>query len=205
MIKAVSFDYGGVLNRGGTINAFRDRVCAALRIDQLQFDRLGLLREQIYRGHITPAQFWNNCAQLLNIALPEDHQERWNELDQVEPVQQLYQVARELRGRGIPTAILSNITAMSTPTIRSANGYDGFDPVILSCEVGFAKPDPEIYSILSHRLSLAPDEIIHLDDQDSYLDGAKSVGLQTLKVTSPDQANTDLRKVLSDQAGVSLS
>lgn len=198
MIKAVSFDYGGVLNRGGTINAFRDRVCAALRIEQVQFDQLGQLKGQIYRGQITPSQFWHTCAQLLEISLPEDHQERWNELDRVEPVPVLYQLASELREEGLPTAILSNITAMSTPAIRSANGYDGFDPVVLSCEVGFAKPDPEIYSILSHRLGVAPDEIIHLDDQDSYLEGAKSAGLQTLRVVYPDQAIVAIRKFFTE-------
>ncbi|HLP77685.1 MAG TPA: HAD-IA family hydrolase [Candidatus Paceibacterota bacterium] len=52
-----------------------------------------------------------------------------------------------------------------------------FDDLIISCEVGFAKPSPVIFRQAANRLGLAPDEILHVGDSlEMDYHGAKSAG-----------------------------
>jgi len=46
------------------------------------------------------------------------------------------------------------------------------DDVVLSCEVGHAKPDRMIYQEALRRLSAAREQTLLIDDQQSYCDGA---------------------------------
>ncbi len=197
MIKAVSFDYGGVLNHGGTANAIRQRVSYALGVSEDQFDALSEPVGQIYRGTISPMQFWAECCRLLAIELRPDYMERWTEHDFNELEPKLYDLASDLRRQGLKTAIMSNITPMSVPAIRAIGGYDGFEPVILSCDIGFAKPDPEIYALLASKLELAPDEIVHIDDLDYCLEGARQAGLAAIINNDPDQTISELQRLLA--------
>jgi FMN phosphatase YigB (HAD superfamily) len=54
---------------------------------------------------------------------------------------------------------------------------DEADAVVLSFEVGVAKPDAGIYLTALERLRVAPDEAVFVDDQAAYCDGAKTVGM----------------------------
>ena len=83
--------------------------------------------------------------------------------------------------------------------IRAHGGYATFDPVILSCEVGYAKPDPEIYRIAMDRLpGIQPDEVIFLDDRVMCLPPAQALGMRTVLVENPMQAIAATKSLLAD-------
>jgi FMN phosphatase YigB (HAD superfamily) len=51
--------------------------------------------------------------------------------------------------------------------------------VILSFEVGAAKPSPEIYRAALERLDVRAGDAMFVDDQAAYCDGAAALGIQT--------------------------
>jgi glucose-1-phosphatase len=67
-----------------------------------------------------------------------------------------------------------------------------FDTRIISAEVGFIKPDPNIYLIALDRLATKPSETIFIDDLPDYLEPAKSLGIHTIHYTGLDTLKADL-------------
>jgi putative hydrolase of the HAD superfamily len=52
-----------------------------------------------------------------------------------------------------------------------------FDHILISCDVGFSKPDQKLYHLIAQRLSLKPDEILCVGDSYSIdIIGAKKAG-----------------------------
>jgi HAD superfamily hydrolase (TIGR01509 family) len=48
---------------------------------------------------------------------------------------------------------------------------------VFSAELGRSKPDPEAFRRLATRLACAPDEILYVDDDATYVAGAREAGL----------------------------
>lgn len=97
-------------------------------------------------------------------------------------------VVRELRGRGVKTALVSNCSNNTRPVVDRMGLGSEFDVLILSFEVGARKPLPEIYRIALERLGVNdPSRALFVDDQPEYCDGAAAVGLDTRLIVRPDQ------------------
>lgn len=91
-------------------------------------------------------------------------------------------VMRELRRRGLPLAIVSNCDHSTRPVVERLGLYDEADAVILSFEVGAAKPSPEIYRAALERLEVEAGDALFVDDQAGYCDGAAALGIQTVLI-----------------------
>jgi len=61
------------------------------------------------------------------------------------------------------------------------------DEVILSCEVGFAKPSPEIYLHALDALGVPASDAVMIDDQATYCAGAEAVGIRAIQITRGEQ------------------
>ncbi|MDF2942352.1 MAG: HAD-superfamily hydrolase subfamily variant 3 [Herbinix sp.] len=73
------------------------------------------------------------------------------------------------------------------------------DGAIISSQVQYIKPEPEIYEALINRYHINPSEAVFLDDLQDNLEGAKPFGFHTILVRSYEQMIEDLKKL-----GVSL-
>jgi len=71
-----------------------------------------------------------------------------------------------------------------------------FDAVIESSKVGVRKPEPRFYEIACETVNVQPDECVFLDDLGINLKPAAAMGMLTIKVTSAEQALTELSSVL---------
>ena len=71
-----------------------------------------------------------------------------------------------------------------------------FEHVIESSKAGVRKPDPRIYQMMCDHLGLAPDVCIYLDDLGINCKPAAQLGMAAIKVTSGEQALTDLGALL---------
>lgn len=71
-----------------------------------------------------------------------------------------------------------------------------FDLVVESSKEGVRKPDPRIYKLTCERLGVAPSRTVFLDDLGINLKPARELGMTTIKVSSEEQAITELAKVL---------
>ncbi|HTU76250.1 MAG TPA: HAD-IA family hydrolase [Trebonia sp.] len=89
------------------------------------------------------------------------------------------------RGQGIAVVLVSNC-GYSTRSMLEAKGILGLvDGAVLSCEVGTAKPDQEIYQIALRSLGVLAADAVFLDDQPGYCAGAAAVGVRPIQVVRP--------------------
>ena len=71
-----------------------------------------------------------------------------------------------------------------------------FDHVIESSVIGIRKPEPAFYSRALEALAIAPSEAVFLDDLGINLKPARAMGITTIKVVDPDEALAELGQVL---------
>jgi putative hydrolase of the HAD superfamily len=76
------------------------------------------------------------------------------------------------------------------------NIADAFDDLLISAEVGIAKPDPHIYQIALTRLDVAASEAIFVDDFEKNIDGARAVGMHAVHFQDPEQVILEVRNLL---------
>lgn len=91
-------------------------------------------------------------------------------------------VLRELRRRGLRTAVVSNCDHTTRRVVERLGLRQETDAVVLSFEVGVAKPEPGIYLTALERLGLIAGEAVFVDDQARYCDGAAELGIATFLV-----------------------
>lgn len=86
-------------------------------------------------------------------------------------------VVADARRRGIRTAILSNDPG--GPGARRLRDLAGsfVDEVVLSGDVGIAKPDRRIYELTAARLGLAPFDCVFVDDLAGNVRAAAAAGM----------------------------
>jgi putative hydrolase of the HAD superfamily len=86
------------------------------------------------------------------------------------------------REDGRKVAIVSNCSRQTRSVVRANGLEDAADAVVLSFEVGVAKPDPGIFRVALERLGVAPEHAIFVDDVPEYLNGARAVGIRTVQI-----------------------
>jgi putative hydrolase of the HAD superfamily len=122
--------------------------------------------------------------------------EQWVEARRVsiEPDVEVLAIARRL-GTTRPIGMLTNNSLLLKrhiaevfPAIAEIFG----DRAIFSAELGRSKPDPEAFRRLATRLTVAPGEILYLDDDATYVAGARAAGLVGVQVRGEPDVRASL-------------
>jgi epoxide hydrolase-like predicted phosphatase len=106
---------------------------------------------------------------------------------------------RELRGRGLRMALLTNNVREWEPQWRAKLPEidEIFEVVVDSAFVGMRKPDPEIYELTLERLGgVEAGECLFLDDVDVNCEAARSLGMRAVHYRDADQAIAEIRAFL---------
>jgi len=195
-IKAVIFDWGGVLIENPTEGI-------------LQYSRevLGIgtgcmlaayrkLIPYFQEGKITEEEFWKGVRRRTGAkgGMPASLWFEAFERSYVEKAD-VFAVALELHVRGYRTGILSNTEKPARP-IMERDSYRIFDPVVLSWQVGSAKPQRRIFEALIETLRLNPQEILLIDDVEANIAAAEDLGLRGLLFTDAETLKKDLASLL---------
>jgi putative hydrolase of the HAD superfamily len=88
-------------------------------------------------------------------------------------------VDRLRAGGRLKLGLLSNANRGWTERFRQRGVADPFDDVVVSGDVGVAKPDPAIFRLAADRLDVPPAACLMIDDQPQHLRGAASTGMRT--------------------------
>ena len=86
----------------------------------------------------------------------------------------------QLRGRGIRTAILSNMGVDLHPVLARQGLAPLLDAVVLSWECGAVKPEAEAFHAALRALELAPAQVLMVGDNSLDDAGAAAIGIRTL-------------------------
>jgi HAD superfamily hydrolase (TIGR01509 family) len=94
---------------------------------------------------------------------------------------------RDARSRGLKIALVSNCGDETRPRLNRLGLAPLADELVLSCEVGAAKPDAEIYRRALDALGVRAADAVMIDDQAGYCAGAEAAGVRAVQVTRNGQ------------------
>ncbi|HUN38411.1 MAG TPA: HAD family phosphatase [Trebonia sp.] len=100
-----------------------------------------------------------------------------------EPVTLMYDLIRELRGRGIKTALLSNSWGVTGYPREDFPAL--FDAVVISGEVGMRKPESRIFQHTVGLLGLEHRECVFVDDIAANIAAAEALGMTGIHHSDP--------------------
>ena len=87
-----------------------------------------------------------------------------------------------LRSQGTRIALVSNCADTTRGLLEYLGVIPLVDAVVLSCEVGSAKPSPEIYVTALADLGVAAADAVFIDDQPTFCMGAEAVGVRPIQL-----------------------
>jgi putative hydrolase of the HAD superfamily len=73
--------------------------------------------------------------------------------------------------------------------------FERFDGLVLSCELGLAKPDAEIFKIALARAGVKAQEAAYFDDIQLFVDAAAALGIQARQFTDAPTFRTQLAEL----------
>jgi putative hydrolase of the HAD superfamily len=82
-------------------------------------------------------------------------------------------------GRRVKLGLVSNADRGFGERFRARGITRFFDDVVVSGDVGVAKPDPAIFRLAAQRLSVPPAACLMIDDQPQHLRAAETTGMRT--------------------------
>jgi len=113
-----------------------------------------------------------------------------------QPLPEMYALVRELRVRGLRTALLSNSWG---PDGYPREDFPGlFDAVVISCEVGMRKPEPRIFLHAAQLLGLPPEECVFIDDIVPNVEAAVALGMTGVLHTDPVTTRQQLAELFGN-------
>lgn len=128
---------------------------------------------------------WHDLVDELAAAHPERREwieayhRRWGEM-LGDVIQESAGALHALRAAGVPVYGLSNFSAETWPLARDRYDVLGaFDDVVVSGEVGVAKPDPAMFELAAKRFDVTPATTLFIDDRADNIAAAESCGWQT--------------------------
>ncbi|MDF2992339.1 MAG: hypothetical protein K0S37_2853 [Microbacterium sp.] len=177
-VSAVIFDLGEVLATPGdglyeqlatATNAPLEAVKHAYWAERDGYDRGSALED-----------YWGNFARTLgHVDADADLLRRLSDIDSTAWVsirEDARDVLRELDAHEVPTAILSNAPVALGVLARESNWAQWVTRWFFSGDLGLAKPDLEIYEVVSLGLGVPPAEVVFFDDRIVNVEAAQLVG-----------------------------
>ena len=93
-----------------------------------------------------------------------------------------------LREAGMPMAVLSNFGTHLHDILRRFDLADCFEFIIVSADVGLAKPDPRIFDLVVARANRPRQRLLYVGDHiGDDIEGARGAGLDAVLVDRPDR------------------
>jgi FMN phosphatase YigB (HAD superfamily) len=90
-----------------------------------------------------------------------------------EPDEKLFAYIRDVLKPSYKLGVLSNAEGDVMKELFSPSQAGLFDAVVVSYEIGIAKPDPRAYQAIAKQLDVHPAECLFIDDIQRYCDAAE--------------------------------
>lgn len=179
MIKAIIFDFGGVILRTQSWHG-RRKWEHKLGLAENEAEAIVFNSEQgrqAQHGQISYADHWAWLGEHFELTAEELKQfeaDFWagDVLDE-----EMVDLIRQLKTR-YTTALISNaFNDLREVLTEQFKIDDAFDVIVISSEEGMMKPDGRLYKLALERIGCEPEEALFIDDFAHNIDGAKAVGM----------------------------
>jgi len=192
MIKAIVFDWGGVLidHPVAEMNLY----CAQkLHVDiKLLMQTFLKYKTSYQKALITEDEVWDKICNEIGGEKPTVRSLCREALQaSYSPKKEMFDLARNLKNNGYKTGLLSN-TEIPMMGFFKEQKYDMFDVTVFSCAEGTVKPEQKIYEILLNRLEVDASEAVFIDDTQEFINGAQNIGMKTILFENANQVISEL-------------
>ena len=190
-IRALIFDYGGVISNPQNLDAFQD-ILLVPGIDENDFRDIYYAHRKNYdNGQLSGREYWGQILQYVGL---EAHESLVNNLIQAD-VKSWTQIddsmVRFIAGTRAKVETLAIISNMIRDTLAYMQSHfewlDLFDGQFYSCELGITKPDRRIFEYCLNRLEVSAHECLFVDDSEKNVHGAKNSGMHVIHYKSYPQ------------------
>ena len=192
MIRAIIFDYNGVLTSEGHFDPFLSRYARKQGKDEVCLQTMVREEWDVARvGQNDGTKVWNKPAAYLEVP-PDQFRKEWEDQFLIRP--EMLMLASALR-QHYKTAVMTNmIQSWWEDVLREHPLQDYFDQIFTSYEVGAAKPDIRIFEYALERLNLNARECLFIDDQMKSTSAAQRLRFKVILFESPEQLHQELKK-----------
>lgn len=193
MMKAVIFDWGGVLcedTARGLISYFTRALAVT---PEALVNAFRPFAAEYQKGLISEDELWKGMSAALGVERPRNPS-LWGEALRAiyVPNEAMFALASAVKGKGYTVGLLSN-AEMAAMHFFYEQGYGAiFNTAVFSCAEGTRKPEQRIYEIALERLGTKPHETVFIDDRTDFIAGAQQLGIHTIRFESPAQVKRDL-------------
>ena len=201
MLKAVIFDVGGVLIRTQS-RAGRERWASRLRLDPWDFENFVFSGESgrlAQLGQKRETEHWQWLREHFRLSETDLLEMRRDFFAGDVLNEPLVAHIERLRQAGYRTGLLSNFMDEARQLWREVYSFINlFDGIVISCEIGLMKPEPQVYYLAAESVGVKPEEALFIDDFIENVEGARRVGMQALHFQEPEA----LQQQLAELTGV---
>lgn len=197
MIKTVIFDMGKVLLDYDARKAgMRFAKACKVPLAKVWLHFFTSPTEKAYtRGEITTREFYRHAKQALKLPVPfSTFKHYWNDIfTEIEGMEKLLIQLK----KHYPLYLISNTNQLHFDHIKKEfpHIFRHFKKTFPSHEMGSRKPEPEIFLKVLKKIKMKPEETVFIDDVQKFLDGAKSVGMNTILFGNREKLVRDLKKM----------
>ena len=196
-------DFGGVLTTPLQAGFLAYQEEAGLSLEELGSAMARAAEEHgenplfaLERGEITESELWGGVQRHVGGGFDLT---RLRELffERLLPNTPMIEFVRELRGRDVRAALLTNNVREWEPLWRGKlpEVEELFDVIVDSAFVGLRKPDPAIYTLTLERLGgVESERCVFVDDVELNCDTARELGMEALRFESAEQAIPELER-----------
>ena len=196
-IKAIVFDFGGVLLDWNPRNLYRRLFDDPRRMEEFLSEiHFSEWNQEQDKGR----PFAEGVAELLSrypqhAELIRLYHERWEE-SVSGLIPGTVEILRRLKRQGHRVYGLSNWSAETFPIARRKyDVFDLLDGYVISGDVGVAKPDPAIFRHFASLFDCVPSACLFIDDGPANIEAANQFGFQTILFRSAEQLAGELRQL----------
>jgi 2-haloacid dehalogenase len=194
-LEAVAFDLGGVLIDWNPRYLYR----GLFEGDEAAMEQfLNEVTTQDWNAKQDAGRSWREAVNTLVAIHPDRrdlivaYDERWPET-LGGSIGGTVQILSDLRREGVRLVALSNWSAEKFPVALERYEFLGwFEAIVISGEVGIAKPDPRIFRHLLERTGLAARSTVFVDDSPTNVAAAANLGMVALQFQDPATLRRDL-------------
>ncbi|HUC79162.1 MAG TPA: HAD-IA family hydrolase [Candidatus Saccharimonadales bacterium] len=150
------------------------------------------LEESLNFGRIDYETFLLKMSEMGNVSIDETRRI----LDNNQPDIELFDYIEHKLKPKYKIGMLSNAGDDWLDEMMGPKRKALFEVLVLSYQVGYTKPQPEIYRLTASKLGVKPSQCIMIDDKKRYCEGAFKVGMQAIQYQSVNQMIVELDSIL---------
>lgn len=198
-IKAVFFDFGGVIQRT-EYQAPRQQLAQRFGMEYEDIDNIVFnspTAKQATVGEIPVNKHWEAVAKRLKVDKKE--------IEKVEAEffagdlldLSILEYLRSLRPRYV-TGLISNAWSDMREYLIRKKIDDAFEHLTISAEVGVAKPETKIYHLALEQAQVKAGEAVFVDDVLANIEACEAVGMKGIHFKDPHASMEKLKKLLKE-------